>query len=150
MANIQGNDLIEIARSEANKTDRKAKKKKAELKSAGRKLSYEDMPAKMLSAVRDKVTGKIYIGKSGKPYSEELHSEIEIRRPDQSLMPWPIKNCAEIKACNDALQNRENAKMEDLEIATVIVRNGKLKERCANCKITTAGATVFTDGDMAK
>ncbi len=40
--------------------------------------------------------------------------------------------------------------MEDLEIATVIVRNGKLKERCENCKMTTAGATVFTDGDMLK
>jgi len=91
MANIQGNDLIEIARSEANKIYRKAKKKKTEFKSAGRQLSYEDMPPKMLSAVRDKVTGKIYIGKSGKPYSEELHSEIETRRPDQSLIPWPRK-----------------------------------------------------------
>ncbi len=91
MSSIQGHDLIEIARSEANKTDRKAKKRKAELKSEGRKLSCEDMPPKMLSAVRDKATGKIYIGKSGKPYPGKLHSEIEIRKPDKSLMPWPDK-----------------------------------------------------------
>ena len=65
-------------------------------------------------------------------------------------MPWEIENCAEFKACNEALWNRENSKMEELEIATVIVRNGKVKERCKNCLKTTNGATVFTDGGISK
>jgi len=65
--------------------------------------------------------------------------------PVNSLTPWDIRNCAEIKACNTALQARPNAKMEELEIATVTVRNGLPKKRCKNCKLTTEGATVFTD-----
>ena len=49
---------------------------------------------------------------------------------------------AEFKACNEALHNRPDTRMEDLEIATVKVRDGRPVRRCANCRLITDGSQI--------
>ncbi len=138
-------NLISLAQEAAEKEKRHAERRKAEVRRLGQKVQYEDKAAKMISVVRDKKTGQVFIEKSGKPLAKNIHPEIGKRMPKSSRTPWDIRNCAEIKACNAALYARSDTKMEDLEIATVKVRNGDPKQRCDNCKSSTAGATVFTD-----
>ena len=94
---------------------------------------------------RDTKTNIIFIGKSGKPYPTDIHPELKNNMSPPSLHNWDIENCAEFKASNEALYARQNAKIADLEIATVRVSTGEPEPRCLNCRITLKDATVFTD-----
>jgi RHS repeat-associated protein len=125
----KGGDLVKIAQEKA-----------IEAKNKG---SHQTM----ISVVRDKKTGEIFVAESGKPRPkiEDLHPELQNRIPKESLEAWPTTNCAEPKACQKAFDARPSAKMKDLEIATVRISTGYAEPRCDNCRRTTHGATVYTD-----
>ena len=109
----------------------------------------EGLPRKarpMMSAVAvDRRTGKVYSGVSGRPHPTphpQLKDRVEARKgvrpPD-----WEPENCAEFQAVNAALHG--GARLEDLEVATVVTKSSKPRERCNHCKVTTRGATATTD-----
>ena len=107
-------------------------------------LPRKDRP--MMSAVAvDRRTGKVYSGVSGKPLPTphpQLAARVEARK---KVKPpnWDPENCAEFQAVNAALHG--GAQLSDLEVATVVTKNGKARERCNHCKVTTRGATATTD-----
>jgi hypothetical protein len=100
----------------------------------------------MVSAAVSQKTGATYLGTSAE-VPDSLHPEILARSPHPSLEPWRVSNCAEFNACNKALNAGEQ--MTDLEIHTVRVKTGVAEEACKNCKFTTAGARVTSDGVQA-
>jgi hypothetical protein len=123
----------------------------------GRTTRGQGRPTIVAAGV-DKKTGKVYYAESGdtvfspKPRYTELHPEVQKRYPPdgKSLEEWDIENCADIKVADKALKARPDAKMEDLEIHVIDTAPteavaGASKARCANCKHTTAGATVTSD-----
>ena len=95
------------------------------------------------SAVVDVSTGKTYYGNSGRPHPEQIHPLLRERMPNPSLESWPVHNCAEFKAINNAL--RDGARITNLEVHTVRTITGEAFPRCANCQITTQGATITSD-----
>lgn len=145
MDEIDPDQLIQKAIEAAEIEKERARLRKAELKRLGRKPTKQDKRASMISAVRDIKTGRIFIGKSGEPHPFNIHPELKHNMPQQSLHNWNIENCAEFKACNEALYARLGAKIEEMESATVRVSTGEPQPRCLNCKITLQSATVFTD-----
>jgi RHS repeat-associated protein len=96
----------------------------------------------MTSAAVDAKTGKIYYGDSG-THPDNINQALRERMPATSLEAWSVENCAEFNATNNALNN--GAKMEDLTITTVRVKNGDPEPRCDNCRVTTDGAHVTSD-----
>jgi hypothetical protein len=66
-----------------------------------------------------------------------------LKMPDESQEDWPVGNCAEPKAINQALN--DGARKRDLQVATIDVKTGKPKPCCLNCKKTTRGTTVLTE-----
>jgi hypothetical protein len=155
MENNNCDELIKKAIEAAEKEKQRAKEVEANFEQLyGRKPSKKERArinakaAWAASAVYDKKTGKVFTSTSGRPHpkAQEIHVELKIRMPEESLENGrPVENCAEIKAGNKALHSRQDAKMEDLIIATVLVSDGSPKERCLNCKRSTDGATVITD-----
>jgi uncharacterized Zn-binding protein involved in type VI secretion len=93
----------------------------------------------MTTVFEDLRTGKVYSGTSGRPYPKEIHPDLRARMPAKSLEAWKVENCAEFKAVNEALY--DGAKFNDLRIVTVVSRNGMPVPRCANCRLTTHGAS---------
>jgi hypothetical protein len=105
-----------------------------------------------VTALVDKKTGKVYVGRSGKVKSpEELDPRVRDRLPSESQLPegqdWPTYNCAEVDALNQAVKDGANPK--DLVQHTVGIdkKTGKITdfERCANCKVTTKGIETTSD-----
>src|SRR5262249_31359091 len=96
----------------------------------------------MTSVAVSRTTGRVFAGSSGE-VPASIHPEMQQRMPQPSLEPWRVSNCAEFNTCNRALQDGE--KMSDLEVHTLRVKNGEAAPRCANCQITTEGATVTSD-----
>ena len=97
------------------------------------------------AAAVDRRTGKVYAGVSGKPYPpphEALKARVEARRGAGDPI-WDPCNCAEFQAVNAALHG--GARLENIEVAAVVTKSGKPKERCGHCKQTTAGTTCATD-----
>jgi RHS repeat-associated protein len=122
------------------KTQKLAERKAREIRED---RNPKDWPT-AVTAVRDKRTGKIYYGESGRPVLDPSEAHPNLRMPAESQMPWKnVGNCAEPKAINQALN--DGARKSDLQVATVEVKNGKPKECCLNCKQTTRGTTVLTD-----
>ena len=107
-------------------------------------LSSKERP--MMSAVAvDRRTGKVFCGVSGKPYPTphpQLADAVEARK---GVTPpnWDPENCAEFQAVNAALHG--GAQLSDLELAMVVTKSGKARERCNHCKVTTRDATATTD-----
>lgn len=60
--------------------------------------------------------------------------------PSSSLERWDIENCAEFKAVNDALN--AGAKIKNLEVHTVLTKNGESFPMCQNCQVTIFGVMV--------
>ncbi len=123
----------------------------------------DGLPA-TVTVVRNKRTGKIYTGTSGKPKLDpsDAHTDLDMpevpkkRKPKQGkggLSPaqadqqgnpnWDPNNCAEPKAINEALQ--DGAKKSDLQVATVDTQTGLPKACCKWCQQTTKGTTVLTE-----
>lgn len=97
----------------------------------------------MVSVAIDQKTGKKYYGMSGsKP--ENIHPILRKQMPADSHELWPINNCAEFDAVNNALKGGAK-KMEDLHVYTVRTANNQPETRCENCKITTKGTHVYSD-----
>jgi len=92
----------------------------------------------------DEETGAVYFGDSGK-IADEIHPVLQQRIDEMgsSLEDWPIENCAEFNALNNALLG--GAKVENLTAHTVIVKSGENFPRCNNCMITTYGLNVTSD-----
>ena len=63
--------------------------------------------------------------------------------PTRSLETWAIENCAEFKAVNNELKS--GARLNNLEVHTVLVKTGEAFPMCQNCQITIFGA-VITSG----
>ncbi len=106
-----------------------------------RQLSRRQQPRATSVAV-DTKTGKVYHGDSGAP-DQIINPTLQQRMPNPSLERWPVDNCAEFQAANAAL--KDGARMENLVIHTVKVRDGLAFPRCQNCQVTTNGATVTSD-----
>jgi dihydrofolate reductase len=100
-----------------------------------------------ISIVLDKNTGEVCRGLSGTPYPENINPLLDKQIPKKSLENWETLNCAEIKACNDALNANPNAKLnnEDLYMVTIELKNLHPVKRCKNCLISTDGVNVLTD-----
>ena len=99
------------------------------------------------SVVVDARTGKVYHGvsRSGRSVPDKIHPTLRSRMPNPSLEAWEPANCAEFNALNRALL--DGASLNDLFIYTVRPggRFGPTPlARCANCRITTAGAISIT------
>ncbi len=95
------------------------------------------------SVVKNTDTGQIYFGNSGY-IAENIHPYLRSRMPSPSYKPWPVANCAEFNAVNNALLNGARS-LDDLAIYTIRTRNLVPIPRCSNCKVTTSGASVLTD-----
>lgn len=96
-----------------------------------------------VSVALDRLTGKSYPGTSGRPYPETIAPELANKMPSESLEKWPVENCAEFKATNNALL--DGAKPENLEVHTVVTKTGEAFPRCDNCKLTTDGILTTSD-----
>ncbi|NER07377.1 MAG: hypothetical protein F6K17_34845 [Okeania sp. SIO3C4] len=105
-------------------------KAKEAVEEAAKELSKKKKGPAAVSAVVDTKTGKTYVDVSGKPHPDKIAQELTDNAPSQSKERWEVCNCAEFKAANQALLDREGAKLTDLEIHTVDRRTGKPKERC--------------------
>ncbi|MBM4361115.1 MAG: VCBS repeat-containing protein [Deltaproteobacteria bacterium] len=90
----------------------------------------------------DRTTGAVSRGTSGTTPSL-IHPEMARRMPSPSLEKWSPSNCAEFNACNNAMLN--GSQIKNLEVHTVQVKSGADFPRCANCQVTTKGATVTSD-----
>jgi len=101
--------------------------------------------ATKVSVVRDKVTGAVFTGVSGNP-SQKINKDLEQYIPNKSREKWKATNCAEVDALNKAFKARNGAKMSDMIIVTISVRNNKNAKPCKNCKITTNKASVQNCG----
>ncbi len=96
-------------------------------------------PPTAVAAAHDQVEGTVHFGESGRIPSD-IHPELRGNMPDPSLEPWSVGNCAEFNACNNALNSRRGAKLEDLVYSTVRTRTGAPFESCNNCKASLRGA----------
>jgi RHS repeat-associated protein len=106
-------------------------------------LRSSGQPLPTISSAAVDSSGSTFFGVSGKPFPELIHPELAARVPATSLEPWHPANCAEFKAVNNALLG--GSKLNSLEIHTIRTANGEIMPRCANCRITTAGAKVTSD-----
>jgi uncharacterized Zn-binding protein involved in type VI secretion len=111
-----------------------------------RAASLRELPRRQqpraTSAAVDSRTGRVYTADSGSP-GQNINPTLQQRMPNPSMERWPVDNCAEFQAANRALA--DGARMEDLVIHTVTVRDGAAFPRCQNCRTTTSGATVTSD-----
>jgi len=110
--------------------------------------SNTKMPSSV-SAVYDRVTGKIYLGESGGLKGVGITPELEAILPKASKTVWPVENCGECHALNNAFI--DGAKLQNLEIHSVkitkplknakgeILEQGSAKTHapCDNCNVTT-------------
>jgi phage tail-like protein len=98
------------------------------------------------SAVVDTETGKVYVGQNGSPYPDPLHPALKEQMPSESQEEWPVENCAEVKAMNQMLWDREAqgrpATMDNAEMHTVNSSNGSTVAACKNCSHTYEGTGV--------
>lgn len=62
--------------------------------------------------------------------------------PNPSLEKWPVVNCAEFNAVNNALNS--GARIGNLDVGTVMVKTGQAFPMCRNCQVTIFGANVLT------
>ena len=104
-------------------------------------LSKSKIP-RAASAAVDTATGDVYYGTSG-TIAAAIHPDLTARIPSQSLEHWRVENCAEFNAVNNALYG--GAKIEAIELHTVITKTGLPFPRCQNCQITTNGTHVTSD-----
>ncbi len=100
------------------------------------------------AVVYDERTGKYYYGRNGgimitnaeknsKLFGDSKHIGI---LPNKSLNKYPLGNCAEVEAINNALN--DNAHLEDLHITTIhSTKNkfGRSKRACQNCTVAFKG-----------
>lgn len=103
-------------------------------------LSKRKLPMGTSAAV-DRTTGNVYYGNSG-TISNNINKVLQARMPNPSLQKWPVANCAEFNAVNNALNS--GAKITNLDVATVVVKTGQAFPMCKNCQITIFGANVLT------
>jgi len=123
----------------------------------GRKPSKKEknkingLPARMTSLVFDKKADKFYTATSGRaPSRESFNSLLKERMPNPSLESGrDPESCAEVQAADKALNCRDNARISDLIIATVLTGDETPQVRCENCKVTLREALVITD-EMAE
>lgn len=110
--------------------------------------SNNKMPKKVTTII-DKNTGKTYVGTNGKRDINTIEKSIRDKLPDASKEKWPCTQCAEVDALNKAAS--DGAKIGDnLDVYTNEI-NKKARtygpvETCANCKETTKGTNVISDG----
>jgi hypothetical protein len=115
------------------------------------KNKINGFPARMTSLAFDKKVNKFYTATSGRaPSRESFNSLLKERMPNPSLESGrDPESCAEVQAANKALNNRPDAQISDLIIATILTGDGAPQIRCENCKVTLRDALVITD-EMAE
>ena len=101
-----------------------------------------------ISAAYDKTTGQVYYGMSGVLNENSvLNPLLTELMPSINREKWPVMNCAECDALNNALNG--GAKPENLQIHTIKINkgNGTVEDfnTCANCAVTTKGMEVTSD-----
>lgn len=88
------------------------------------------------AGVVDKTTGQVWKGFSGNP-NVAIPKELAEKLPATSAHTWRVTNCAEVAACATAL--RDGAKLENLVVVAVRVKDGMLKAACKNCSTWVPG-----------
>lgn len=97
----------------------------------------------MTSAALDIRTGLIYFGDSG-VLSDNINSLLVKQMPQKSMTRWPIANCAEFNAVNNALNS--GASMNNLIVTTVRVKTLAMERMCDNCIISLKGILYTVSG----
>jgi RHS repeat-associated protein len=135
----------ENARDTAERVSREMVKDRTE-----RGIPHHELPS-IVTVVRDKRTGKVYIAESGRPVllPEHVSNPDRLNMPTESRAKWPEPGrCGEPKAINAALA--DGSRKADLEVATVRVRpsgeagTGTPTPCCPNCRQTTKKTNVLT------
>jgi RHS repeat-associated protein len=135
----------ENARDTAERVSREMVKDRTE-----RGIPHHELPS-VVTVVRDKRTGKVYIAESGRPvlHPEHVSNPDQLNMPSKSRAKWPEPGrCGEPKAINAALA--DGSRKRDLEVATVRVRpsgegdTGTPVACCPNCRQTTKKTNVLT------
>jgi peptidoglycan hydrolase-like protein with peptidoglycan-binding domain len=116
-------------------------------------------PAKTCALKNVKESVLKYLGDSGMAGNptrlENIHPKLQqlydnfISQYGGSLKDWPIENCAEWNAINQALWADSNAELSDFVFYTVDVSTGAFEAPCANCQRLFKGAYYF-DGQEIK
>lgn len=113
--------------------------KKEIVKTTGGKIN-----AKVVTVAIDGKTGKVYYGISGykanptrKLLSNNETEQHEILKKmindfGESLTNYPIDNCGEFNAVNNALFDKAN--ISDLHMYSVLISNNEYWPPCANCQ----------------
>ena len=94
-----------------------------------------------VSAAVDKTTGETFYGVSGK-IANNINPTLLQRMPNPSLEKWPVANCAEFNAVNNALN--AGSRIANLTVATINTKTGEAMAMCRNCVITIFGTDVTT------
>ena len=109
------------------------------VKTTGGKIS-----AKVVTVAIDDKTGKTYYGISGYKYNPtrkllsnnetEQHEILKtmINNFGESLTNYPIDNCGEFNAINNALFDKAN--ITNLHIYSILISNNEYWAPCANCQ----------------
>jgi hypothetical protein len=78
----------------------------------------------------------------GVQMENNINKVLQNRMPNPSLEKWPVANCAEFNAVNNALNS--GARIGNLNVGTVMVKTGQAFPMCRNCQVTIFGANVLT------
>lgn len=100
------------------------------------------------SVAYDVTTGEYYYGRNGGCMQEGCQKNpilfgsdgVKGVLPDESYNNYPVGNCAEVDAINNALNN--GAKLENLYLTTIHATKSKLgvpKQACQNCTVAFQG-----------
>ena len=135
-------DVLGLTKSYSGKARKAARRFANRLRKQKEQGIIQKIPT-MVSVAIDQKTGKKYYGKSGSR-PENIHPILRRQMPKNSHELWPINNCAEFEAVNNALKGGVQ-NMKDLHIYTIRTANNQPEARCENCKITTKGTHVYSD-----
>lgn len=102
-------------------------------------LSKKKMP-RAVAIIVDKKTGNMYRGVSGAIDDiGQLDKKVLDNLPSPSREKWPVENCAEVDAYNQAIKAGVDPKNMEMHTVKIDARTRRVTDygRCENCKITT-------------
>ena len=102
-----------------------------------RKTTGGKIDSKVLTIAVDKKTGEMFYGTSGMKNNptrlDDTHTKLQktLNNKVNSETNYPLENCGEFNAINDALT--DGNKITDLKLFAIDIKSGSLKKRCLNC-----------------